>query len=209
MFKLLLRSSLTLLISLFLTDCVTAQESAEFSMRGTVFSSFPVSTTEQRALVHVAQQNAYWITCGPSCANDLANATGSCTDIWGDLLGDFAVPPNSHEYLIGDVVQSPSDCTTQRNLFLFIGHITGYSPPSSSLSGRTEFDMSVNSQTFHVLCPLGSTTCASAVSQALLFNRCTAVYGDMPFVLLGGSSEGDTFVQNQSVGIQVFNRTDC
>lgn len=137
---------------------VAAQESAEFALRGTIIETLTTFEGDERALIH-ANQFAYWVTCDSGsggCAADLIDATGQCADIWGDVVGDFTIPPAGHEYYEAELVVAPSDCSTERSLFLFIGHITSSVSPSVSVTGNTEFEVAVNSEIFHVVCPSGS-----------------------------------------------------
>lgn len=186
-----------------------AQESAEFLMRGEVLDVFPIHGDFNRALVRVDGVDTYWVTCHANdCGDDLEAAEGQCADFyWGTIFGDFTSGSSSHEYLSGYIVESPANCVTQRDLFLFIGHVTGYVLAPLTQSGKTEFDMSAGDSIFRVVC--NSLGCSTSVQTAYYFGRCVAVNGSMETTTLGDPEFGDTWVRNDESGVQVFNRTDC
>lgn len=183
-----------------------AQEVAEFALRGTIVETFTTPEGEERALVHAAL-NAFNVTCpAANCANDLFEGEGECADIWGDLISFLIIPPATEEYLVGSIVQAPSNCSTERALFLLIGHVVNYTTVGPT--GNFEFDVSVNGNLHHVICPTGS-SCGNAVQTAYFFGRCMATNGNMKTVLLGFSSLGDTWVEHRAVSVQVFGSNNC
>lgn len=205
------------LFALFMLCCSAsqAQEESLFSLRGTVASTFFNPFTLQfEAVIHAPQTSmmgGYIVVCDPlvfpNCQSLLTAALGQCANLTGTSLAFSNAPPFMDEVLRLELIGFPANCTVQRSVFRFTGHIVSYIPPQTSISGQAEYDIQANGMIFHAVCDPLYSGCIAALNQAVVGSKCVSAVGDAESFLIGFA--GDTTVINWTTQLFVSGSGTC